>query len=451
MSSQSESGQSSSSSSLYTLPEQGTSYDQVIGEVKKLRAAMTEGQRGKLASTTFQGQEEMQKVLHDAFVEFMDWNGLFTFQEASAAKMENDVIDICVDIMSGGEEGRGNITSGGTESNYNALHAMRKWARESKPGITEPEIVAPYSTHSTVHKTAKYLDIKVVTVPQLDDLSVDLEGIRDAIGPNTIGIVGSAPNWPYGTVDPIEAFGQMAIEFDLWLHVDACVGGYILPFFRELGVDVPRYDFSVPGVHSISADLHKYGYAPKPCSSVLWRSQREQGYHYMPITEWACGLYLSQGFVGSRTMGPVAGIWALMHYWGREGYLENARRILHVKNSIINKCAEIEGLTTWRTDGPLLMIAAEGFNVELVVGGMEERGWRLLGVNNPPAIHLTLDVMEEDYLQKFLSDLEEVVAAIKRGDITQEGMLSYGGIGAAETAPKWLLSAVEIFEKQADH
>ena len=434
---------------LYHLPAQGRSYEEVISEVRELKQAMTSGQRGKLASTTFQGQEEMQQVLHDALTEFMDWNGLFSFQEASAARMENEVLDICVDTMNGGEQGRANLTVGGTESNFSGLQAMRKWARENRSDITVPEIVAPYSTHSTVHKTAKYLDLKVVTVPQKEDLSADLEGIAAAIGPNTIGIVGSAPNWPYGTVDPIEEFGQLSIEHNLWLHVDACVGGYILPFFRELGVEMPRYDFTVPGVRSISADLHKYGYAPKPCSTILWRSQEEQQYHYMPIDEWACGLYLSQGFVGSRTMGPVAGIWALMHYWGREGYLENARRVLHVKDSIINKCAEIDGLTTWKTDGPLLMIAAEGFNIELVVGGMEDRGWRLLGVNNPPAIHLTLDVMEEDYLQRFLLDLEEITADIHAGKLTSEGLLSYGGVGDKATAPKWLLSAVEIMEKRA--
>ena len=362
--------------------------------------------------------------------------------------MENDVLDICVAMLNGGEEGRANLTVGGTESNFSGLQAMRKWARETKAGISAPEIVAPYSTHSTVHKTAKYLDLKVVTVPQLADLSADVEGIRAAIGPNTIGIVGSAPNWPYGTVDPIEEFGQMAIEHDLWLHVDACVGGYMLPYFRQLGVEMPAYDFTVPGVRSISADLHKYGYAPKPCSTILWRSQEEQQYHFMPIDEWACGLYLSQGFVGSRTLGPVAGIWALMHFWGKQGYLDNASRVLHVKNSIIAKCAEIEGLKTWHTDGPLLMIASDDFNIQLVVGAMEERGWRLLGVQNPPAIHLTLDVMEEDYLQRFLNDLEEIAADIRAGKLTAEGLLSYGGVGARETAPKWLLSALEIIERR---
>jgi glutamate/tyrosine decarboxylase-like PLP-dependent enzyme len=364
------------SETLYKLPNEGSSYDTVMEKVKVLRSEMTEGQLGKLASTSFQGQEEMQKLVHDAFVEFMDWNGLFSFREAAAAKMENDVLDICVGLLNGGEDGRANLTVGGTESNFSGLHAMRGWARATKPHIAHPEIVAPYSTHSTVHKTAKYLDIKVVTVPQLDDLSVDVEGIRKAIGPNTIGIVGSAPNWPYGTVDPIEGFGQMALEKDLWLHVDACVGGYILPFFRELGVDFPLYDFTVPGVRSISADLHKYGYAPKPCSTILWRSQAEQQYHFMPIDEWACGTYLSQGFVGSRTMGPVAGIWALMHFWGRKGYLENARRILNLKNTIVSKVDSIDGLIAWKTDGPLQMIASTDFDITRVVGGLENKGWR---------------------------------------------------------------------------
>jgi glutamate/tyrosine decarboxylase-like PLP-dependent enzyme len=435
-------------SDMHSLPLQGESSAAVMDKIRTFRAAMTPTERGKLSSTAFQGRDEMGKLVYESFMEFLGWNGLFTFQEPAAAQMENDVLDICVSMVRGGEQGRANLTSGGTESNFCGLHAMRAWAREHKPEITEPEIVAPYSTHSTVHKTAKYLDLKVVTVPQKDDLTADTDALAAAIGPNTIGIVGSAPNWPYGDVDPIARFGELAIEHNLWLHVDACVGGYILPFMRELGEDIPDYDFTVPGVRSMSADLHKYGYAPKPCSTVLWRSQEEQSYHYMPITEWACGLYLSQSFIGSRPLGPVAGIWALMHFWGREGYLENTRNILRIKKAIADQCEVIPGLRTWKTDGPLMMIAADDFNIELVVGGMEERGWRLLGVNNPPAIHLTLDVMEDKDLQKFLDDLDEVCQLIRAGELKEEGLLSYGGVGAAEDAPKWLLSAVEIFEKK---
>jgi glutamate/tyrosine decarboxylase-like PLP-dependent enzyme len=436
-------------SEMHRLPQKGSPSEAVLARVRELKAAMTPVERGKLSSTAFQGHDEMGRVVYESFMEFVGWNGLFTFQEPAAAQLENNVLDICVGLVSGGEQGRGNLTSGGTESNYCGLHAMRAWARENRPGIAAPEIVAPYSTHSTIHKTARYLDLKVVTVPQKEDLTADVEALAAAIGPNTIGIVGSAPNWPYGHVDPITEFGELAIERDLWLHVDACVGGYILPFMRELGEEIPPYDFTVPGVRSISADLHKYGYAPKPCSTILWRSQEEQAYHYVPITEWACGLYLSQSFIGSRPMGPVAGIWALMHYWGREGYLDNTRHLLRIKRTITEACDRIEELRTWPTQGPLMMIASDAFNIQLVVGGMEQKGWRLLGVNNPPAIHLTLDVMEDRDLQRFIADLEEVCQRIRSGELQEEGLLSYGGVGAEENAPKWLLSAVEIMEQKA--
>lgn len=435
-------------SDLHQLPAQGESSDAILAKIKGFKAEMTSAQRGKLSSTAFQGRDEMGKLVYESFMEFLGWNALFTFQEPAAARMENDVLDICIGIVRGGEQGRGNLTSGGTESNFCGLHAMRGWAREHKPQITAPEILAPYSTHSTIHKTAKYLDLKVVTVAQNDDLSADVTALAAAITPNSIGLVGSAPNWPYGDVDPIGEIGQLALSHDLWLHVDACVGGYILPFMRELGEDIPEYDFSVPAVRSISADLHKYGYAPKPCSTILWRSQQEQSYHYMPVTEWACGLYLSQGFIGSRPLGPVAGIWALMHFWGREGYLQNTRDILRIKQAIVARCDAEPGLRTWKTHGPLMMIAADDFNIQLVVGGMEQRGWRLLGVNNPPAIHLTLDVMEDDELERFLDDLSNVCALIRSGVLREEGLLSYGGVGAEADAPKWLLSAMEIMQQQ---
>ena len=436
-------------SELHKLPSGRGTAEGVLGELKQMKAAMTPIDRGRLSSTAFQGREDVAEVVYGAFQEFIGWNGLFSFQEPPAARLENDVLDICIGLAGGGETGRGNLTSGGTESNYCALHAMRAWARQAKPTVTKPEIVAPYSTHSTVHKTAKYLDLKVVTVPQRDDLTADVDALEQAITGQTIGIVGSAPNWPYGHVDPIERLGQLALERDLWLHVDACVGGYVLPFMRELGEDVPAYDLSVAGVRSMSADLHKYGYAPKPCSTVLWASQEEQSYHYVPITEWACGLYLSQSFVGSRSMGPVAGAWALMHYWGREGYLDNARQLLELKRHLQEACRNIEGIHSWPTHGPLMMIASDDFNIQLVVGGMEQRGWKLLGVTTPPAIHLTLDVLPEAARDAFVSDLTEVCTDIRAGRLAEEGLLSYGGVGAEEDAPKWLQSAVEIFGDEA--
>jgi glutamate/tyrosine decarboxylase-like PLP-dependent enzyme len=430
---------------MYKLPDTQAEAGKVLAELRQLKSGMTPVDQGRLSSTAFQGREDVGELVYQAFGEFIGWNGLFTFQEPPAAKLENDVLDICIGLAGGDESARGNLTSGGTESNFCGLYAMRSWAREHRPEIVEPEIVAPYSTHSTIHKTARYLDIKVVVVPQLADLTADVEALEAAIGENTIGIVGSAPNWPYGHVDPIARFGDIALARNLWLHVDACVGGYILPFMRDLGEDIPIYDLAVPGVKSMSADLHKYGYAPKPCSSILWQSQAEQAYHYVPVTEWACGLYLSQSFIGSRPLGPVAGAWALMHYWGRQGYVNNAQQLLDLKQRLQDVCRQIPGLRSWETHGPLMMIASDDFDIQLVVGGMEQRGWKLLGVLTPPAIHLTLDVMTVASRDRFIGDLEEVCQAIRDGELREEGLLSYGGVGAEADAPKWLQSAVEIF------
>jgi len=433
-----------SDQTLYEFPEDGLPYDQITAQVDELKGRMTPEASGKFASTSFWGIKEANRVVKETHAKFFSWNALFTFQEGAAAKMENEVIDVCIGLAGGGEEARGNLTSGGTESNFSGLYAMRGWAREHLPHITEPEIVAPFSIHSTVHKMAKVLDIKVVTVPQKDDLSADVDGMRAAIGPNTIGIAGSAPNWPYAQVDPIRELGEIALEKNLWLHVDACVGGFLLPFFRELGEEIPDYNLSVPGVRSMTMDLHKYAFAPKPCSSVLWRSQDEQKYHFIPVTEWACGLYLSQSFVGSRPLAPIASMWALIQHLGKSGYREHAKKILDQRNAIIERVATIDGLTTWPTHGPLLQIAGEDLDIQLVVGAMEQHGWRLLGVLDPPAIHLTIDVLSESSLKKFLADLETSVTDIRAGKVDTQGLLTYGGVAAEETAPKWLLSAVEI-------
>lgn len=432
------------------MPKAGCSQEDLSAKLDALNAMMTDGEHGKLASTAFWGSDVMQETVKAAYERFHSWNALFSFQEAGAACMENDVIDICIGLAGGGASSRGNLTSGGTESIFCALHAMRNWARQNKPEIKRPQVVAPYSIHATFHKAARILDIEVVTVPQKEDLSADLEGIAGQIGPNTIGLACSAPSWPFGCVDPVEELAELAIQHDLWLHVDACVGAYILPFFRELGQGVPAYDFGIKGVRSISGDLHKYGYAPKPLSSILWRSKSEQSYHFMPVTDWPCGLYLSQSLVGSRPLAPIASAWALFHRLGRDGYLENARQLLDVKQAIIEKVSQIDGLQTWPSHGPLLQIASNEMDIQLVVGGMEKRGWRLLGVNEPPAIHLTIDIMTANSLEKFLNDLELVAGNVRSGSESDSGLLSYGGVSGEETAPKWLLSAIEILDKKSN-
>lgn len=431
------------------FPQSGLDAEQVLGRLDELQAGMTAEVSGKLSVNSLKGRSDIQSLVQEAYRKFFPYNALFSRIEASAAQIENDVLDICVELMSGGKDGRANLTSGGTESIFCALHAMREWAREHKPEVTTPELIAPYSIHATLSKGAHYLGIKVVRVPVADDLRADVEALKAAIGPNTIGIAGSAPSWPYGLVDPIEAMGQLALEHDLWLHVDACVGGYILPFMRQAGADIPAYDFTVPGVRSISADLHKYGYAPKPCSSVIYRSEAEQRYHYVPVSDWPCGLYISQSFVGSRPFAATAACWAVMHYMGNDGYVANAKRILQMKAVIAKAVEAIEGLSSWTTHGPLMMIRAEeDINIAQIVGGMSARNWVLLGVNEPSAIHLTVDPMDDEDLVRFTWDLSEVTAEVRSGQSAVKGSLNYGGAGN-DKAPKWLKGAVKYMQESS--
>ena len=431
------------------FPKKSSSSENILEQLETIKKDMTPDTAGKLSSNSLKGGGDIQDLVEKAHSKFFSQNALFSFQQAGAAKLENDVMDMCVEIMHGGEESRCNITSGGTESIFCALHAMRAQAKIDKPFIRSPEIVAPYSIHSTFSKSAHFLDIKVIRVPVGKDLLADVAAMKAAIGPNTIGIAASAPSWPYGLVDPVEELGQLALEQNLWFHVDACVGGYSLPFMRKAGYDIPLYDFRVPGVSTISADLHKYGYAAKPCSTVLWRSKEEQKHHYVPVTDWPCGLYVSQSFVGSRPLAATAAAWAILKYMGEEGYVANARKIIHVKNAIEAKIDSIDGLSYWPTHGPLMMIQSQGdLSIEMVVGGMTDRGWVLLGVNEPSAIHLTIDPMEDELLAKFLNDLDDVVLAIRSGEVNTEGLLSYGGVGDSETAPKWLLDCVEYMEQK---
>lgn len=433
------------SPSMAALPRLGKPTAEVATLMDRALADMTSEHAGKLASTSFWGTDVVKEITREAYDRFSGWNALFTFQEPGAARIESDVIDICVGLGGGTERSRGNLTSGGTESNFCALHAMRAWARKHHSAKTKPNVIAPYSIHATVHKAAKVLDIELRTVSQgpFDDL--DLSAVDSLIDENTIGLMGSAPSWPFGQVDPITELGEIALAKDLWLHVDGCVGAYVLPFFRELGEEIPAYDLSVPGVRSLSGDLHKYGFAPKPLSTILWASQAEQAYHFLPITDWPCGLYISQSLVGSRPFAPIAAAWGLFNGLGHDGYLENAQKLLNTRNRILSAAEEIDGLTPWPTHGPLIQIGSDEIEVTKVVGGMVSRGWNLLGVQNPAAIHLTIDILPEDELDRFIRDLSEVTAIVRTGESQDKGLLSYGGVAAEDTAPKWLLSAIEIF------
>ena len=430
------------------FPKQGCDRQQLLQQLDEIKAGMFSEDKTKLSIGSLKGNEDIQSLVEQASNKFFAFNALFTFMEGSVGRIEDELLDMIVDLFKAGSGGRANLTTGGSESIYSAMKAMRDWARETRPHITAPEIVMPYSAHAAFSRGGKYFDIIIVRVPVAGDYRADVAAMAEAVSSNTIGIVGSAPCWPYGLYDRISELGELALAKNLWLHVDACVGGYLAPFVRKAGYPVPAFDFSVPGVRSMSADLHKYGYAPKPCSSILWRSEEEQQYHYTAPDDWPCGPYFTQSLVGSRPFSSTAAAWAVIRYLGEEGYVENARRIMEVKQRLLDGIAPIAGLRCWDTDLSLMVIEADRLDIQQVMGGMNNLGWCLLGNYEPPTMHLTVDPMSDEVIDSFISDLTEVMIRLNSGSQLTSGSLSYSGGKGGSYTPKWVSRALALIEKR---
>jgi glutamate/tyrosine decarboxylase-like PLP-dependent enzyme len=357
---------------------------------------------------------------------FLSDNGLFSMRTEYIRRVEAEVLDLCVSLFNAPDDASGTFTSGGSESNYAALHAVREWARERHPHILEPEVVAPFSAHPTLSKGCHYFGLKLVRTPLRGDLRADPSAMEKAIGPNTIALVGSAPCWPYGLYDPIPEIGRIAAARGLWMHVDACVGGYLAPFTEGLGRPLPPWDFRVPAVQSISADLHKYGYCPKPASTVLWRSEALKRFHHVHPEDWPGGPYQMQGFAGSRTAGPIFAAWAVLRYLGRDGYRRLAAQVLGAGRRLADGISQIGGLYVLESDLMPLAFGSRSLDMQIIMGELRKIGWVLVGSRQPPLINLPIDAATDDtVIEPFLSDLRKAAGIAARGGETTRAQLTY--------------------------
>ncbi|MGR5499248.1 pyridoxal phosphate-dependent decarboxylase family protein [Vibrio sp. DNB22_10_4] len=430
------------------FPKTGYGKEDVLNKLDELKQEMVPVEGGRFGMYSLKGSEDIQDIVEQAALKFFSFNALFTFMNKPAGQIEDELIEMIREIFHGSDDMRANFTTGGSESIYCAMKAMRDWARETMPHIKEPELVMPYSAHSAFSRGGKYFGIKIVRTPVAADNRVDIEATKAAINENTIGLIGSAPCWPFGVYDRIEALSDLATEKGLWLHVDACVGGYLAPFVKKAGYELPNWDFTVPGVRSISADMHKYGYAPKPMSTVMYRGGDEQFHHYTVVDDWPCGAYFTQSLGGSRTFASTAGAWAVMNYLGEDGYVENAKRIMTIKQMMIDGLAQSNDLRTANTDLSLLIIDSPTLDITKVVAGMSQRGWSLLGNAQPPAIHLAIDPISDEQVERMLIDFYDVVEEVRSGEGEQQGSLSYSGGHGQSYTPKWVRQVLEILPKK---
>jgi sphinganine-1-phosphate aldolase len=398
------------------FPERGRPWSELAREMSDLKRDDLDWRRGRHAAFVWHADDTVEMVAREAYALFMTENGLGMRVFPSLARMEADVVALVAGLAGGDADVRGHMTSGGTESIFLAAHAAREWARHHRPHVTAPEIVAAFSAHPAIDKAAHYLGLRVVRVPTGADFRADVAAMAAAVTPRTIMCYASAPTYSLGVVDPIADLGRLAEARGLWLHVDACVGGVLGPFVRALGYPVPPFGLDLPGVASLSADLHKSGYAAKGASVILYRDAARAACGRWEFSDWPTGLYAVPTFAGTRPGGAIAAAWAVMHVLGAEGYRRIAATVMQARERLLAGLAGIEGLHVWG-DPDLwgLAYGARDGDILAVADAMSRRGWSVGRVREPRGIHLMLTPVHAPIIGEYLADLAASVAAVRGG------------------------------------
>ncbi len=423
--------------SFARLPERGLGRDEVLRTVEDLAARERPRWRDGLASgAVYHGGDDHVDFLNRVYGTSSQVNPLHADLWPSGAKFEAEIVAMTAAMLGGGDPSRqvvGTVTSGGTESILLAMKAYRDQARAGAGRrVRRPEVVAPSTAHVAFDKAAQCFGIKLVRVPVGSDYRADVAAMRRAVNRSTVAMVGSAPSFPHGVVDPVEELAAVAAERRIGFHTDACLGGFVLPWARRLGYEVPGFDFQVPGVTSMSADTHKFGYAAKGTSVVLYRGTELRSHQYFTATEWPGGLYFSPTLAGSRPGGLSAACWAAMVATGEDGYLEATRRVLATGAAIRDGIAAIPRLRV--LGDPLWVIAftSDGPDIYRVHERMTRRGWSLNALQRPPAVHLcvTLRHTEPGVAERFLADLRASVAGAQAEPAGGPGAVPVYGLAA---------------------
>lgn len=366
---------------------------------------------GRASLHVYYAGEDVLQVARDAYAMFLSENALAPAAFPSLAAMERDLVDASLDLFHAPPDAVGNLTSGGTESIFLAVKAARDWgAHQRSKWRGGPELVLSRTAHPAFDKAAQFLGVKVVRVPTAHDYGADVAALAAAVSDRTIMIVASAPTFPYGSVDPVREIARVAQDNDIWFHVDACVGGFLAPFARTLGYNIPDFDFAVPGVRSISADLHKYGYAAKGASLILYSHADFQRYQSTEFSDWPKGKYFTPTFAGTRPGGAIAAAWAVMHYLGESGYLHLASRVMKTWQKYLTGIAEVPELAI--VGKPHLAVVAftsRVVDIFSVAQELKHKGWYVSRLAEPTGIHQMVNVAHEPIVEQYLSDLTMAV------------------------------------------
>ncbi|HIF63979.1 MAG TPA: aspartate aminotransferase family protein [Deltaproteobacteria bacterium] len=394
------------------LSPNGMSKQEVMDRMRGLKQDDADWRGARTWSLVFPAGEDVDEVLEAAHREFLFENALNPFRFPSLRVMEEEVVEMTADLLNAPEGARGCMTSGGTESILAAVKAARDHARAER-NIAEPELLVPASAHPAFIKAAHYLDMPCRRIELADDLRADLDSARQLVGPATAMLVASAPNYPHGLIDPVEELAALAAEHNAFCHVDACVGGFILPFLERTGVPLPAFDFRVPGVTSMSADVHKYGYATKGASVVIHRDAHTLLNHQaFFFDDWPGGMYGSLAVAGTRPASAIAAAWAVMNYLGEEGYLERARVVAQTSAALKAGISAIDGLRlVGDPPASLMAFCSDQYDMGAIGDVMDARGWHLDRQERPPALHMMVTPNHAQIVERFLDDLRFAVSS----------------------------------------
>jgi len=429
----------------FSFPKAGRSREDVLDTMRAARDHDIKWQRGRAFGLVYHISEEIDELLKEAFTMFFSENGLNPTAFPSLRKFESEVVAMTASLLGGDSNVCGNMTTGGTESLLMAVKTARDWARDHHPEISEPEIVLPDTAHPAFDKAGSYFDVRIVHVPVLEDFRADVAAMQQAINPNTIMLVGSAPSYPHGVVDPIGELAAIAQERGLLFHTDSCVGGFMLPFIRKLGYEVPPFDFSVPGVTSMSADLHKFGYAAKPASVVLYRTPELRRKQMFVAINWPGGIYPSPTMTGSRAGGPIAAAWALMNYLGEDGYTDIARTVMETTVYLQAGINAIPGLEVLSNpEMSVFAISSDTLDVYELADELELIGWHLDRQHFPTCLHMTVNYLHAAVREEFLRDLAACAEIVRKPSARKTAGRLVVGVanGAARVLPEAWMSRI---------
>jgi sphinganine-1-phosphate aldolase len=407
------------------LPDQGRPSAAVLDELRSLKSLDCDWEHGRVPLFVFKASDEVYELGRSAFFEYFSENALGARRAfPSLAKMEAEVVQMALDLFAAPEGAQGFLTTGGTESIVQAVQTCRNWSRKRRgEPMLRGNIVVAESAHPAFDKAARLMDLEVRRTPVGPDFCASVPSLEAAIDDETIMLVASVPCFPYGVIDRVKEIGDLAERRAIWLHVDACVGGYLAPFARMVGRDIADFDFRIAAVSSLSADLHKFGFCPKPASTVFYRTADMAEHHYFDFDAWPNGHFLTSTIVGTRPAGGVAAAWAVFNHLGVEGYKGIARDLMSMVDAYKAGIDDIAGLAV--LGKPELSIAAfgsEDVDVFQVAEVMAKKGWLPGLVHKPKAIHRMMSMLHAPSLDEYLTDLRTAVAVVRQSRPAQAGI-----------------------------